>query len=528
MTVELERPASTSTRPTGLNDATMDRLLTRIANTDGEPLTPTAPYDGQPTATIPTSSAESIGEVVRTARTAQQAWTIRPIHKRAEMLLRFHDALVRRQDEVLDLIQWETGKSRFSAWQEVLQVATIARHYARRGAHYLAPQPMRGAIPGLTKVYEQRVPKGVIGVISPWNYPLYLGIGDVLPALLAGNAVVSKADSQTPLTMLWARDVIAESGLPTDLWQIVVGAGSVVGTALIDQVDFVCFTGSTKTGRAVGAQAGSRLIGCSLELGGKNPMIVRADADIPKAVTGLIAAAFANSGQMCISIERVIVDRSIVDEFTKLLAERVAAMKVGQTYDFSVDMGTLTSAAQLSTVQQQVDDAIGKGATIVVGGKARPDIGPYVYEPTVLTDVTPQMTVYAEETFGPVVSILPVDSDDAAVDLANEGNYGLSASIYSRDIDRATKLAGRMRSGAVGINDGAAACAGSIEAPMGGMADSGLGRRHGVEGIRKYTEAQTVAVQRLVSLGPPAGMPVERFVGLANRQLGLLKRLRVR
>jgi succinate-semialdehyde dehydrogenase/glutarate-semialdehyde dehydrogenase len=365
-------------------------------------------------------------------------------------------------------------------------------------------------------------------MISPWNYPLYLGIGDVLPALLAGNAVVSKADSQTVLTLLWARELMADAGVPTDVWQVVVGAGSTIGNPLIDHVDFVCFTGSTRTGRAVGARAGERLIGCSLELGGKNPMLVREDADLAKAADGLIAAAFANSGQMCISIERVIVHEKVATPFLDLLADRVRALTVGQTFDFSVDMGTLTSADQLATVQQHVDDATEKGATIRVGGKARPDVGPLAFEPTVLSDVTSDMKVYAEETFGPVVSVYTAPNDDAAIALANEGSYGLSASIWSRDVTTARRLAGQLRAGAVNINDGAAAAAGSIEAPMGGMGDSGIGRRHGAEGIRKFTEPQTVAVQRLIPLGPPPGLAVERFIALTNGQLKLLRRLRVR
>src|SRR5690348_8370653 len=209
-------------------------------------------------------------------------------------MLAFHDRFLAEQDKLIDLIQWEMGKARFTAWQEILQVANITRHYARKGHKYLGATAVRGAIPGLTKVAETRVPKGVVGIISPWNYPFYLGVGDVIPALLAGNAVVSKADSQTALTLLHARELMAEAGLPTDAWQVVAGRGSVVGTALVDGVDHICFTGSTSTGRTVGEQAGRRLIGASLELGGKNPLIVRHDADLQKAAEGCVAAAFAN------------------------------------------------------------------------------------------------------------------------------------------------------------------------------------------------------------------------------------------
>lgn len=523
-------PEPSRSRPPWVSDAVVERLTGLVFRPDpaADPVRPVAPYDGTVTADVPATGADGVVEAVASARAAQSAWAARPYRERAQVMLRFHDLLVERQEQVVDLIQWETGKSRFSAWQEILQVANIARHYARRGRHYLAEQGVRGAMPGLTKVKEVRVPKGVVGVISPWNYPLYLAVGDAVPALLAGNGAVSKADSQTPLTLLWARELMAEAGLPSDLWHIVVGRGSVVGTALIDSVDYICFTGSTQTGRTVARQAGERLIGCSLELGGKNPLIVRADADVDKAVDGTITAAFANTGQMCISIERVLVHDSVYDQFATSLAEKVAALRVGQTYDYSVDVGTLTSADQLEAVVGHVDEAVAKGATVLAGGRARPDLGPYCYEPTVLADVTEEMAVCGEETFGPVVSLYRFRSDEEALTLANRGSYGLSASIWSRNVDEATAMAPKVRAGSVNINDGAAAAAGSIEAHMGGMGDSGLGRRHGSEGIRKYTEPQTVAVQRLLPLGPHPRMTVEKFVDLGNAQLRLMRRLRVR
>ncbi|MEB3961993.1 succinic semialdehyde dehydrogenase, partial [Streptomyces kunmingensis] len=464
------------------------------------------------------------------ARAARPTWAQARPGRRADVVLAFHDLLLERQDQVLDLIQWETGKARYHAWQEVAQVATIARHYARRARHYLAPRHVRGMVPGLTKVREVRVPKGVVGIISPWNYPLYLGVGDVLPALLAGNAVVSKADSQTTLTMLWTRALMADAGLPADLWQIVTGPGPVVGTALVDAVDFVCFTGSTATGRTVAERAARRLVGASLELGGKNPLIVRADADLAAAAAGTVAAAFANTGQMCIHVERVYVQERIHDAFRTELVRATRALRIGQSYDYAADVGSLTSAAQLAAVEAHVDGAVAKGATVLVGGRARPDLGPLCYEPTVLEGVTDDMAVCGEETFGPVISLCAYGTDEEALGLANRGTYGLSASIWSKDTRAAGRMAARIRAGSVNINDGAAAAAGSIEAGMGGMGDSGLGRRHGAEGIRKYTESQTVATQRLLPLGPtkPGESGVRSFVRRANGQLALLRKLGVR
>ncbi|MFL6109417.1 MAG: succinic semialdehyde dehydrogenase [Marmoricola sp.] len=487
-----------------------------------------APYDSMLIAELPTSTAEDVAAAVASAREAQRSWRQRPFRERAAVVLAFHDLFVAEQDQLIDLIQWEMGKARFTAWQEILQVANISRHYARKGHKYLGATSVRGAIPGLTKVAETRVPKGVVGIISPWNYPFYLGVGDAVPALLAGNGVVSKADSQTALTLLLARQLMARAGLPTDLWQIVVGPGSVVGTALIDQVDYIGFTGSTATGRTVAEQAGKRLIGASLELGGKNPLIVRHDADLSKAAEGAAVSSFANTGQMCIHTERVLVHADVYEAFRSEIVRATQALRLGQTFDYTVDVGSLATPAQLAAVADHVEGARAAGATIITGGRARPDLGPLMYEPTILEGVTEQMAVCHEETFGPVVSLYPFSTDAEAIELANEGSYGLSASIWSADVRTARRMAAEIRSGSVNINDGAAAAAGSIEAPMGGMGDSGLGRRHGAEGIRRYTEAQTVAEQRLLPLGPPPSMALEKFVSVTNAQLKLLRKLRVR
>ncbi|MFF2599783.1 succinic semialdehyde dehydrogenase [Streptomyces californicus] len=487
-----------------------------------------APFDLSPLPSVPSCRPGDVVSAAATAAAAQRRWERVPIAHRARAVLAFHDLLLERQDQVLDLIQWETGKARFHAWQEVAQVAAIARHYARRAGRYLAPRRVRGMIPGLTRVTRQRVPKGVVGVVSPWNYPLYLGVGDVLPALLAGNGVVSKADPQTALTLLWTRSLLHEAGLPDELWRIVAGDPVEVGTALVDTVDFVCFTGSTATGRTVAERAARRLTGASLELGGKNPLIVRADADVAAAATGTAVAAFANTGQMCVHVERVYAHESVYDAFRDELVRVTESLRPGGSYDYAHDLGSLVSADRLAAVRAHVEDAVAKGARVVTGGPARPDIGPLFHEPTVLEGVTPEMAVFAEETFGPVLSLYRYTTDDEAVGLANQGSYGLSASIWSRDTRAAAGMAARIRAGSVNVNDGAAAAAGSVEAEMGGMGDSGLGRRHGAEGILKYTESQTVAVQRFLPLGPPPGRSPEDFVRRTNGQLALLRRLGVR
>jgi succinate-semialdehyde dehydrogenase / glutarate-semialdehyde dehydrogenase len=530
-TLPQEPTRTTTFRPRWVSDARLsswNRWVSAPETGGNGSLTATAPYDAQPTAPVPSGTPDDVDASVRQAREAQRLWSGLSFAARAEVVLRFHDLLVDRQDEVMDLIQWEMGKARVHAWQEVLQVANIARHYARHGATYLRDRRVRGAMPVLTRVRETRVPTGVIGIVSPWNYPLYLGVGDTVPALLAGNAVVSKADPQTPLTLLWTRALMAEAGLPAHVWNVVTGPGPVVGGALPDHADFVCFTGSTATGRVVAEGAARRLVGTSLELGGKNPMVVRADADVTKAASGTADAVFANTGQMCIHIERVMVHTDVYDAYRDALVARSRELRLGQAYDFTCDVGSLASSEQLEKVSAHVRDAVDKGATVLTGGRPRPDIGPYVYEPTVLEGVTREMDLCLGETFGPVVALYRVSDDDEAVAKANEGTQGLSASVFSADLQRAQELARRIRAGSVNVNDGASLAVASVEAGMGGMGESGLGRRHGGEGIRRFTRMQTIAVSRIGPMGPPPRMPIDRFVAMSNRQLRLMRRLRVR
>lgn len=523
-------------RPASVTDAMLEKLVGLVARRrsqtsgllSGEMSTALAPFTLEGTRAVPMSAPEDVTHAVDSARAAQRAWAARPFRERAAIALSFHDQLLARENEVLDLIQWETGKARFHAYQEIAQVAMLARHYARRGARYLEERAHRGFLIGFTKVREVRVPLGVVGIISPWNYPLYLGVGDAIPALLAGNAVVSKPDSQTALTLLWTRALMLEAGLPEDLWQIVVGDGDVVGSALVDRVDYVGFTGSTATGRAVAERAGRRLVGVSLELGGKNPLIVCDDADLDQAVQGTVLGAFTNAGQMCIHLERAYVHEKIYESFVAKLIDATRSLALGQAYDYSAEIGCLVSSRQLARVEAHVADATQKGARVLCGGRHRPDLGPLMFEPTLLEGVTPEMSMYADETFGPVLALYRVSSDEEALRAANDSPYGLSASVWSRNLRRAESIARQVKCGAVNVNDGAAAAAGSIEAPMGGMRNSGLGRRHGADGIRKYTESQTIAVQRAVPLAPPKGVALSSYAGFISKQLKMMRILGVR
>jgi succinate-semialdehyde dehydrogenase / glutarate-semialdehyde dehydrogenase len=527
MSSEHTIPADPELDPTAsyATDQAVVRRLARLLHATAEPVMTHAPATGQPLAQLPTSSPDDVRQAVRRARSAQPAWRASTIASRAEILLRYHDLVLEHRHELLELIQLESGKARKQAFEEVAHVAMTARYYARKADEFLLPQRKLGLFPVLTRAEQRYVPKGVVGVISPWNYPLSMAVADGLPAVLAGNAVVHKPDSQTPLTALRAIELLHEAGLPDDLWQLVNGAGSVVGTAIIQQADYVCFTGSTKTGRLVAQQAGERLIGCSLELGGKNPMLVLRDADLHRAVEGAVRACFASAGQLCVSMERVYVADQIYDSFVAAFTERVAKLRLSADRGWDVDMGCLISAAQLDTVRRHVEDARAKGAVVLTGGRARPDLGPLFYEPTLLEGVTPRMECFDNETFGPVVSLYRFSDESEAIERANTGEYGLNASVWTRDTRRGRAIAAQLVAGTVNVNEAYGATFGSIDTPMGGMRASGLGRRQGVEGIRRYLDPQSVAVQRLLPLAASHGLSDKTYAEVMTGALKVLKKI---
>lgn len=501
--------------------------LTRAVIGSGSTVSRT-PLTGRKLADLPQSTPQDVATAFARAREAQSHWARVPVGERAAVLLRFHDLLLDRQSEVLDLIQVETGKARLHAHEEVQAVAVAARHYGRKGPAYLRPKAHTGVVPLLTKVAELRHPRGVVGQIAPWNYPFELSVGDALPAFAAGNAVVMKPDTQTALTALWARELLIEAGLPEEVWQVVLGEGPVVGPAVVEHADYVSFTGSTRTGREVAQGAAARLIGSSLELGGKNAMLVLHDADVEKAAAGAVRGCFSSAGQLCISIERLYVHASVADAFLERFTARTKALRLGTGLAYGADMGSLVSQRQLDAVTRHVEDAVSRGATVLAGGRPRPDVGPLFYEPTVLEGVEPSMAVCAEETFGPVVSVHRFQDEDEAVALANATPYGLNASVWTVDGRRGRALAARLRTGTVNVNEAYAAAYGSAQSPMGGMGDSGLGRRHGSEGILKYTEAQTVAHQRVMPLAPAFGLDDEKYAEFMTRSLRVMKALRLR
>jgi succinate-semialdehyde dehydrogenase/glutarate-semialdehyde dehydrogenase len=483
------------------------------------------PFTGRPLGWTPKSTPEDVEAAFERAREAQRAWKQTSFDERRAILLRFHDLVMERQDELLDLLQIEGGKARRHAYEEALDVAIVARYYANTAETHLKTKRRRGVIPFLTATWEYHHPLGVIGLIAPWNYPITLSVSDAVPAIAAGNGVVCKPDTQTPFSALWGFALLEEAGLPKGLVQVVTGSGSELGPEIIDRADYMMFTGSTGVGRTVAEQSGKNLIGSSMELGGKNAMIVLDDANMSRTLEGAERALFSNSGQLCISVERLFVHDSIADEFTQKLAERTRKMKLGTTLDYSSDMGSLISETQLETVTDHVKDAIEKGAQVLAGGKARPDIGPYFHEPTLLERVKDGMTLFRDETFGPVVAVSRFSDLEEVVQRANDSDYGLNFSVWTKNTRRGRELATRLEAGTVNVNEGYVATWASVDAPMGGMKASGLGRRHGAVGIQKYTESQTVSVQRVIPIAPPFGVPQALWAKAMNIGLRLLRYL---
>ncbi|MFT4265450.1 MAG: succinic semialdehyde dehydrogenase [Nocardioides sp.] len=518
-------PTATPIAP-HVDAARLRSLAARVRAADPDALQDvTNAMTGEVLGQVPHCAPDDVAAAAKRARAVQRAWAARPVEERAAVLLRFHDLVLDRQDEVLDLIQLENGKARRHAFEEILDVTMNARYYAHTAQEYLRPKRRQGAQLALTKVWELHHPKGLVGVISPWNYPLTLGISDALPALVAGNAVLTKPDAQTPYAALWAVDLLEEAGMPVGLVEVVTGSGAELGRPIIESSDFLMFTGSTAVGRTVAAQAGENLIDCSMELGGKNALLVLDDADVDKAVAGSVRASFSNTGQLCISMERIYVPGTLWDEFTSKLATATKAMRLSAAIDYSGDMGSLVSQKQLDTVVRHVEDAVAKGATVLAGGRARPDLGPFFHEPTILTDVDESMEVYAHETFGPLVSLYRVADEEEAIARANDSEYGLNFSVWTSDEERGRRVAARLEAGTVNVNDAYAAAWGSMDAPMGGMKASGLGRRHGEHGILKYTESQTIAVERLIPVGAPDGLNPKTYARIATRALRLAKHL---
>jgi acyl-CoA reductase-like NAD-dependent aldehyde dehydrogenase len=467
------------------------------ATADGIPVE--NPASGELITTVPNLRAPEIAEMVARARAAQPGWAALGFEERGRVFLRAQKWMLDNADRVIDVVASETGKTVEDVQLVDLGYTVSALGFwAKQGPKYLADERVASWKNPTTlgrKLVIRYAPLGVVGVIGPWNFPISNSFGDAIPALVAGNTVVLKPSEVTPLSSLLMEEMLGQCGIPDGVFQVATGDGS-TGAAVIGEVDCVMFTGSTATGRKVAQAAAAALIPCYLELGGKDPMIVCADADVERAANAASFYSMNNAGQVCISVERVYVEAPVYDEFVERVTDNVRALRQGAPDGGpgTVDVGAVIFPPQIEIVDAHVRDAVDKGARVLTGGKIRPGAGRY-YEPTVLVDVDHSMKCMTEETFGPTIPIMKVGNVEEAVSLANDSAYGLQASVWTNDIERGEALARRMEAGVVCVNDAQINYT-ALNLPMGGWKSSGIGTRHGAGGIRKYCKIQSLLVTR--------------------------------
>jgi acyl-CoA reductase-like NAD-dependent aldehyde dehydrogenase len=501
--------------------------MTATATAHQEFLEVRSPASGVTIEHVGITADRDIPAFVTRAREAQPGWERLGVAGRARIFKRAQTWLRANQQRVVETIVAENGKTYEDALlPEFFYGVHSLGFWAANAAKYLSDDRVRFSRSPLVFGKELRVahhPHGVVAVIGPWNYPLLNNFGDAVPALLAGNSVVLKPASATPLTSLLMAEMLSECGVPDDVFQVLIAPGSAMAT-LIDAVDMVMFTGSTENGRKVLERAAKTLTPVSLELGGNDPMLVLDDANIERAARCAAQYGLSNAGQVCIGTERVYVDRSIYEQFVIRLGEITRALRVGAPgTPGSVDIGAITTEGQLATVEEHVADALAKGARLVSGGHRVGGRG-YFHEPTVLADCTSDMLVMQEETFGPVLAIAPVSGEDEAVRSANDSPYGLTASVFTKNLDRGRAVARRLAAGAVMVNDSQIHYL-ALELPMSGWKNSGLGTRHGIDGIRKYTQPQTIVVTRFGPAKEPHMFPYRKLkTNQLSRVIGILGR----
>ncbi|MET8776900.1 aldehyde dehydrogenase family protein [Nocardia sp. NPDC004654] len=480
-----------------------------------------SPIDRHRIGELEVSTPLDVERVVARARAAQPGWAALPVRERARIVRGALDVLVRRREEIIDTVHAETGKPRVEALtMEIVPSCDFLNHWTARAERALRPERRRlhGYLRPYKKLFVHYQPLGVVGVITPWNGPFVLSLNPVVQALLAGNAVILKPSEITPRSGEWVVRVLRAAGVPDDVVQVLHGDGE-TGAALVRAgLDKISFTGSVATGRNIGAACGATLTPCTLELGGKDAMIVCADADLERAAAGAVYLSMFNCGQVCLSVERVYVVDSVADEFIRRVREK--AERVRYRRDETVDVGPFIWDKQLDVVRRHLEDARDRGASILIGGAPVGGDGLH-FEPTVLVDVTHDMAVMTEETFGPVVAIMRVRDEDEAVRLANDSPYGLSGSVFTEDTDKARRIATRLVTGSVVHND-AAVIYGVTEAPFGGRKNSGLGHiNNGSDGLRGYTHQQPILITRRSSQKEHVWYPYD---DATERQLNFLVR----
>ena len=483
------------------------------------------PATGEPISSVPVLGADELRALVADARRAQPQWEAIGFEGRARVMKRAQKWILDNAERVIASVVSESGKTHEDAQLADLgYTASALGFWAKEAAGYLADERVpswNNPVLAGRRLIVRHVPVGVVGVIGPWNYPIANSFGDCIPAMMAGNSVILKPSEVTPLSSLLMAEMMLECGLPDGVFQVATGDGG-TGAALIREVDCVMFTGSTATGRKVLREAAEAMIPCYLELGGKDPMIVCADADLARAANAAAFYAMNNAGQVCISVERCYVEEPVYDEFVAKVTEIVRGLRQGEPRgEGTVDLGAVIFPPQLQIIDDHVRDAVAKGARVLTGGHPHSGRGRF-FEPTVLVDVDHSMKCMREETFGPTLPIMRVASAEEGVRLANDSAYGLQASVWTKDIERGEALARRIEAGAVCVND-AQMNYSALNLPMGGWKTSGLGTRHGVAGIRKYTKSQSLMVTRLAPKRDPFMFPyTARRTRLLRRFLKLM------
>lgn len=442
-------------------------------------------------AKVPKAGAEEAKLAIEGAHEAFQTWSKLTAEKRAGYMLRLRDLMLEHTEELATIMSMEMGKAFKEAKGEVGYAASFLTWYAEEGRRIYGETIPASAENKRLFVIKQ--PVGVVAAITPWNFPIAMMTRKLGPALAAGCTGVVKPASQTPLTALAFAKLAEMAEIPKGVINIVAGSTRAISDEIFNNpiVQKISFTGSTDVGKNLVKQSAYQLKKLSLELGGHAPFIVFEDADLEKAVEGVVASKFRNAGQTCVCANRIYVHKNIKDEFAKLFVEKVNALKVGDSLDKSVDIGPLVNEEGLQKVKEHVADAVEKGAKVLHGGKEKSDEDGYFYEPTILDDVTEDMKIMKEETFGPVAPITIFEQDEEAINAANDTEYGLASYIYTKDITKAVEVSEALNFGIVGLND---AMPGVAQAPFGGMKESGYGREGGHQGIRDYLEEKYISL----------------------------------